>query len=651
MKISVVCCGNNESVRFAACELQRYLRLGTRQAISLARFTGPRPGTVITIGLACDLGIRPPSSLGPEDDWISIQARNGRVVISGVNGRSVLFAAYRYLHELGFRWVRPGRRGEVIPRLKTTWLGTQTIREKPAYRFRTICIEGAASEQHVLDLVDWMAKHGMNGYFLQLEHGTWFWKWWYKHAKNPYRRPEKCDQERIDAIVRRIIAAIQKRGLRFERMGHGWTQAALGVTDESSGNVNPRVSPKKRHWLPLINGKRAFFKTPHTTNLCYSNPKVRSTFAGEVVDYARKHPETTALHVWLADGSNNNCECTACRKGRTADFYVQILNEVDAQLKAAGLDTRVIFLIYVDLMWPPARQKILNPNRFVLMFAPITRAYDQSFADAGEAGEGRMQKYVLNKLKFPKGAAENLAYLRAWQKSFKGDGFDFDYHLLWAAYYDFSLFNLTRVLHEDIRSLKGIGLNGYNSCQVQRLSFPHNLSFEVMARTLWNRTPSFDRLVADHFSVAYGKDWRKAASFFDRISRLWSPFSEAVYIPRPDDQRIELGRRNIPKIRAMAADMQPIMMRNLRATRGPIQWSWRYMQGYLRLLEKLLPFFEAYLTASPKIRSLYKQLVNQLYLLENTLHPGLDARTAAMVLRWRVHECLVDNPGARKVKK
>lgn len=646
MKTSIALCGDDEPVRFAARELRRYLQLATGSPVGLGR-----TGATITVGLASDLGIPAPSGLGPEDDWISIQARKRNVVISGVNGRSVLFAAYRYLRELGFRWVRPGSRGEIIPRLKTPWLGTRTIRERPAYRFRTICIEGAASEQHVLDLVDWMAKHGMNGYFLQLEYGTWFWNWWYKHPKNPYRRREKCDQKRIESIVGNTIRAIQKRGLRFERMGHGWTQAALGVTDESSGNVNPYVTPGKRHWLPLINGKRAFFKTPHTTNLCYSNPEVRSAFAEGVVAYARKHPETTALHVWLADGMNNNCECPVCRKGRTSDWYVQILNEVDARLTAAGLETRIIFLIYVDLLWPPARQRILNPDRFMLMFAPITRAYDQSFADAAKVGGKPMQKHVLNQLKFPKGAAENLAYLRGWQKVFKGDGFDFDYHLLWAAYYDFSLFTLTRVLHADIRRLKDIGLNGYNSCQVQRLSFPHNLSFEVMARTLWNRGLSFDRLVADHFSAAYGKDWRKAATFFDRISRLWSPFFEAVYVPKPDDRRIELGRRNMPRIRALAADMQPIVKRNLRATTGAIQWSWRYLAGYLRLMEILIPFFEAYLSASPRIRVLYKRLVNRIYQLENTLHPGLDGKTATMVLHWRVHECLVDYLKFKKPRK
>ena len=44
------------------------------------------------------------------------------------------------------------------------------------------------------------------------------------------------------------------------------------------------------------------------TNLCYSNPEARDLIVGDVVQYARAHPEVDVIHFWLDDGKNNHCE-------------------------------------------------------------------------------------------------------------------------------------------------------------------------------------------------------------------------------------------------------------------------------------------------------------------------------------------------------
>ena len=72
---------------------------------------------VFRIGVCYDLGIAPPTNLAADEDWIAIRPEDGGYLLTGSNPRSVLFAVYRYLREIGFRWIRPGARGLVVPAL------------------------------------------------------------------------------------------------------------------------------------------------------------------------------------------------------------------------------------------------------------------------------------------------------------------------------------------------------------------------------------------------------------------------------------------------------------------------------------------------------------------------------------------------------
>ena len=64
---------------------------------------------------------------------------------------------------------------------------------------------------------------------------------------------------------------------------------------------------------------------------------------------------------------------------RPSDWYMMIMNEVDEKLEAAGLDTRIVFISYVDTLWGPEKFAIKNPKRFSLLYAPISRSYCSSF--------------------------------------------------------------------------------------------------------------------------------------------------------------------------------------------------------------------------------------------------------------------------------
>ena len=410
------------ATRFAAKELARYLALLTDRMPNL------RVGTFQSLGL-------PPVKGGAFDDEILIETTARGGIIAGANDRSVLLAAYRYLTELGCRWVRPGKSGEIIPKRKGP-LPAVYLREKPSYRHRGVCIEGAVSWEHVRDMVDWLPKLGFNAYFIQFRDSYNFFQRWYEHEYNPQWRAEKMTAVKAQDLTRKLRAEIKKRGMILHLVGHGWTCEPFGIPGPGWYPHEGPIPPESVQYLAEVNGQRQLHgRIALNTNLCYGNPETRRIVTEAIVAYAQENPDVDVIHFWLADGVNNHCECPLCRDIRPSDLYVRMLNELDEKLTAAQVATKIVFLAYVDLLWPPQKERIQNPARFLLMFAPITRSYSTSFTAAGKAqgrvahgarpavsGKATLPPFRRNKLKFPADPATNLAFLRAWGRSFPAMG-------------------------------------------------------------------------------------------------------------------------------------------------------------------------------------------------------------------------------------
>ena len=199
-----------------------------------------------------------------------------------------------------------------------------------------------------------------------------------------------------------------------------------------------------------------------------------------------------------------------------------MLNLLDEKLTKVGIDTKIVFLIYTDLLFAPEKSAIKNPDRFTLMFAPINRWYTQSYADVDLEYLPELPVYERNK-EFPRHKdALNVAYLKEWQKAFKGDSFVFDYHLMWHHHSDPGYYNIARFLHRDMTSLDRIGLDGMISCQLLRSAFPTGLPQYAMAAGLWNKDSRFEDIEEEYFSAAFGKDGRKVRDYLREISDLFA---------------------------------------------------------------------------------------------------------------------------------
>ena len=457
------------------------------------------------------------------DDAFVVDVTDGTGIIAGSNPRSTLIAAYRYLSALGFAWIRPGRDGEIVPEHPPVRHRVLLI-EKAASRHRGVCIEGAASYRHVADMIDWLPKLGLNGYFLQFFTPYTFYERWYNHEGNPQLTPQPVSVDDVQAMVRAHRAEMQQRGLMLHTVGHGWTCEPFGVQGLGWNPVSLDGNDAYQSALALVNGRRALTGgVTLDTQLCYSQDAVRARMVRSMADYCAENPDVDYLHVWLADGTNNHCECENCAARRPADWYVQLLNELDEALEARGLDTRVVFLVYVDLLWEPIEARLRHPERFVLMFAPIMRTYTKSFDEANDEPEPTLAPYVRNKLDFSPSVRENLTRLSRWQAQFGGDSFDFDYHLWYDQARDVSYCATAQVLFRDAQALGGIGLNGLVSCQVQRCCFPTALPMHAMAAGLWNAEASYADVTAAYYQTAFGEGWREAQAYLERLCELMPP--------------------------------------------------------------------------------------------------------------------------------
>lgn len=569
------------TLRFAAEELQKYLSYVSDSDYSIIP-TGEynaEESNVIYLGVNLVDGI--PQVDDPKlDDAIYINIKDSKGFITGSNARSVLIGVYRFLKEKGFVFLRPGKTGEYYPE---TLDGLDVyVCEKPSYRHRGICIEGTVYQKCLNETIDWLPKAAMNGYLTQFHLPRVFMDRWYK-GETPYREPVDLSDEEMGAIVAMAEDEIVKRGLMYHAVGHGWTARAVGIP-ATSWSESGEPAEGCEDMLAMVDGKRELFGgAAMNTNLCYSQQRARDAITDLIVDYCKAHPQVDFLHFWLSDGANNNCECENCRDTRLSDFYVRMLNELDEKLTEAELDTKVVFAAYSDTTWTPLRETIKNKSRFTMMFAPIFRTYSKPF-DAAEGG--KMLPYVLNKLEYPESIEDNVAYLRRWQEVFDGDSLDFDYHFMWDHFKDFGQFRHAQVLHEDVRNLKDLKLNGLLNCQLQRAFFPSCMSMQVMSQTLWNRDSDFDAMVNSALKTEFGLRYDEVREYFKQLSYYGCP--EAIR--GEEDLITEKCREKLTTAIQIIEDFNTVVAEEM-AKNNAHKYAWEKLEFFGQLYTALLQYY------------------------------------------------------------
>jgi hypothetical protein len=589
-------------VAFAAAELGKYITQMT---------TGAKWAGRVSLGLFEDLALEAPKLLDRRfDDAIRVEFIESGGHVAGSNPHSVLLGVYRLLWNLGCRWIRPGADGELVPHRSLSGVKV-SLAEQASYRHRVVCIEGAVSLDNVLQTIDWMPKVGLSGFYMQFRDGYTFFDRWYSHEDDPKRKRSPIERGQAIEFTGIIECEIARRGLAYHAVGHGWHTEAYGV---------PGLGWMAMHDLPaafrekvaLVNGERRVpWDIPMLAALCYSDRQVQAAIVLCVSDYASSHRQVDFLHVWLDDWFNNKCECDRCRAKRPFDWYIQILNGIDAELTRRSIGTRIVFLSYCDLLWPPLTEWFRSSDRFVFMYANGRGDYTKPLVPVSGV---KIPPFEQNRLPATNKVEEVAAILQDWQPRVAGmDSFLFEY------YDGAEDLAVARVLHQDICTLRQFGMNGMVSCQRLRAHFPTGLGMLAMGRSLWDASLGFDQIAREYADAAYGADGAKCLEFIESAQSLMRKTRQQLSTaPAEAEPQIE-------ELRGLVRGIKSTMGGNRGASTvagGCQAVSWRMLEVFTSAVEGFIEFANAKRQGLAQTTQFHQHGLGQLLLaVEDELQP------------------------------
>ena len=634
----------NSTVDFAAEELKKYLRMMMPNSGDIKIAYAPEARDGFRLGLMSDFGFDTSDVKNIElDDLLYINTTSEGGIIAGDNPRSVLMAVYEFLRQNGCRWLFPGVDGEYIPMKPIEGV---TYRHAPSCRHRGPCIEGALSQQILLDTIDFLPKVGMNLYMSQFLIPAAFYRRYYEKKFNTKYKPEPVTDAQLLQWKAQCEAEVAKRDIEFHDVGHGWTAAPFGVDITKawraidSGNLTEETT----QYLALIGGKRDLYRgAPITTQFCMSNPKARKIVADYIADYASIHSNVDYMHVWLADDNNNHCECEECIKKRPSDWYIMLMNDIDRALSERGLDTRIVFIVYNETIWAPLCEKIEKSDRFTLMLAAANRSYTCTLT---ENAQPTLEPFMLNKLAMPKDLDTYMGYFEKWKEMWKGGTFGFEYHFWRHQMYDLSGQVLAKRIFEDVEAYKSRDVDGLIACGSQRSYYPNGFAYYVFARKQFDLSLTYEELMEDYYSHAYGEDWR---DFADYLAQLGDVVGVTYMYGRECEDKT-ISRFYSPTRAARLAEMPAITEKGRQLIEAHYNADHRVQTVSVRLLESHARYAELlahalYLKATGKDEEAKNYLLQDIAAYMSEQEPIIeryfDFEMAMIVLGWIVRGVVI----------
>lgn len=281
------------------------------------------------------------------------------VVITGQGRAGVLYGAYEFLKQQGWRWYAPGGAGEIAPETTQTLILTTKITEYSPDMAdgRGFDFEGGLKDSEELWL--WMARNRLNVAA-------------YRHL--------------TVALQRKLCLEFKNGGHIFEEMLHPDKVLENGKTiweEHPDWYGKPPVSEP-----PLL--KEDAFKI----QFCTSNQSLLNYLGNQIVDkLSDEWKYVDRLDIWTFDTFGRCCSCEECeRLGNGSDQALYLLSELRKQINQALIegklqqDVRLIVCAYDGTSTISAPQNKVPSNlidaKDMVVYYPIMRCYAHDYNTA-----------------------------------------------------------------------------------------------------------------------------------------------------------------------------------------------------------------------------------------------------------------------------
>jgi len=277
----------------------------------------------------------------PEDAYW-IDARNGKVLLSGKTERAVLFAVYAYAREQwGAHYPSPTAAEKPAVEAERTPLQLPVYSE-PMFARRGFVIENVYDADFLLRMIDWLAKNRISELFLT------FMLW---------------DQMRD--IVEPELA---KRGMTLTLGGHSMKFFLNQPGPDQHTTAAAQENPYHSKW-----------------QFNYSDDSWQDEFCSRIASYCADIPMLTRVSMWPEDVGVNSAS------GEKGDFlkgYIKFTERLQRKLAEQAVNVAVEHIAYnAGLSWDMLEREGVNTSQTAdTLFAYWGRDYSLPYSAADEAG-------------------------------------------------------------------------------------------------------------------------------------------------------------------------------------------------------------------------------------------------------------------------
>ncbi len=472
--------GASEEVKFAARELQTYLKKISGADISIDTDTSENHRCQIFVGI-CENSDQEGLNKGDlEREGFIIRTVGNDLMLLGKDEMGTQFAVYTFLERyLGVRWFWPGELGEVVPQEQNIVLGEIDMFENSDFKWRNRGPGGAL----------WGASTGPT---------------------------EMKARERLLGVSQRHQAEV---ALWEKRNKWGGMKIYGG---HSLGEVFPPEKYAISHpeYYALVDGERAVpgpdYDYKHEGQICTTNPEVVEVAVQWVRKFFDEHPDYDGVHLTMNDG-RGFCECNKCCSLDTgelidrpgidleemqknpskytviSDRIFNFMNQVTDQVQKTHPGKYVVSMAYSRYTKPPKKIK-LNP--YVIPQYCLWSAYRHANQDFKN---------------------EHYRIAQSWGEIADRTAI-YEYHIngSWPGMHRLVMPYIVSL----IKYLYDIDLDLYQTQSGDDFAI-NGINYYIAAKLLWDTALDEIRILEDFYQKAFGPAAAPVLNFHERLRNAW----------------------------------------------------------------------------------------------------------------------------------